>query len=175
MDKTHYERRSHEQGNYEITPTYKDQVVVTIKSLATGQTMKVYLDEPTQSVKDGINYTKYTGHFYEEEFMVTLSEGFEITGLPLMYPYDGYEPIDGQTIIIDTQNHSIIIRNSNSFVPEINLALPPGINCAMQDIPYSEILPTNAVNYNFTRPSGTSEEPGLEPIIDPGSEVGPIS
>lgn len=22
MDKTHYERRSHEQGNYEITPTY---------------------------------------------------------------------------------------------------------------------------------------------------------
>ncbi len=23
MDKTHYERRSHEQGNYEITPTYK--------------------------------------------------------------------------------------------------------------------------------------------------------
>lgn len=47
MNKTHYERRSHEQGNYEITPTYTDQVVVTIKSLATGQTMKVYLDEPT--------------------------------------------------------------------------------------------------------------------------------
>lgn len=23
MDKTHYERRSHEQGNYEIIPTYK--------------------------------------------------------------------------------------------------------------------------------------------------------
>lgn len=47
MDKTHYERRSHEQGNYEIIPTYKGQVVVTIKSLATGKTMKVYLDEPT--------------------------------------------------------------------------------------------------------------------------------
>lgn len=26
MDKTHYERRSHEQGNYEIIPTYTDQV-----------------------------------------------------------------------------------------------------------------------------------------------------
>lgn len=25
MDKTHYERRSHEQGNYEMTPTYTDQ------------------------------------------------------------------------------------------------------------------------------------------------------
>ena len=25
MNKTHYERRSHEQGNYEITPTYTDQ------------------------------------------------------------------------------------------------------------------------------------------------------
>lgn len=24
MNKTHYERRSHEQGNYEITPTYSD-------------------------------------------------------------------------------------------------------------------------------------------------------
>ena len=32
----HYIRRSHEQGNYEITPTYTDQIVVTIKSLATG-------------------------------------------------------------------------------------------------------------------------------------------
>jgi len=36
MDKTHYERRSHEQGNYEITPTYPGLVVVTIKYLATG-------------------------------------------------------------------------------------------------------------------------------------------
>ena len=177
MDKTHYERRSHEQGNYEIIPTYKDKVVVTIKSLATGQTMQVYLDEPTQSVEDGINYTNYTGHFYEKEFMVTWSEGIEITGLPLMYPYDAHKPIDGQTIIIDTQNHSIIIRNSDFPIPEINLALSPGINFTMQDIPYSETLPTsvNAVNYNFTRPSGTSEEPGLGPIIDPGSQVGPIS
>lgn len=25
MDKTHYERRSHERGNYEIIPTYTDQ------------------------------------------------------------------------------------------------------------------------------------------------------
>ena len=172
MDKTHYERRSHEQGNYEIIPTYKGQVVVTIKSLATGQTMQVYLDEPTQEVREGVNATTYTGHFYEDEFMVTWSEGIEITGLPLMYPYNAYEPIDGQTIIIDTQNHSIIIRNSNSFVSEINLALSPGIDFAMQDIPYSETLPTsgNAVLYTFTRPSGTSEEPGLIPA-EPVSPV----
>lgn len=26
MNKTHYERRSHEQGNYEITPTYTGTV-----------------------------------------------------------------------------------------------------------------------------------------------------
>ena len=74
-------------GELVQSPEYSNEqgVVVTIKSLATGQTMKVYLDEPTQEVDGGINYIDYTGHFDEEEFMIT-SDGFEVTGLPLMYP-----------------------------------------------------------------------------------------
>ena len=142
-----------------------------IKSLATGQTMKVYLDEPTQEVVGGINVTRYEGHFYEEEFMVT-SEGMEITGLPLMYPYYAGELRDGETIIIDTQNHSIILKSSN-FTDPINLAELP-IGCSMQDFPYSETLPDsgNAVVYRFARASEEPEEPFIP--IDPVEPVAPI-
>lgn len=38
--------------------------------------------------------------------MVT-SEGFEVTGLPLMYPYNGMELGVNETIVIDMQNHSL--------------------------------------------------------------------
>lgn len=156
MDKTHYERRSHEQGNYEITPTYTDQVVVTIKSLATGQTMKVYLDEPTQSVnKNGINVTTYTGHFYEEEFMVTWSDGIEITGLPLMYPY----PItssNGGTIVIDTQNHSLTWTNNNVSGQQ-NIAANE-IQFAMMD-GETQSASENVVAYRFSRFDTTPSTP----------------
>lgn len=38
----------HTHGMSVLTPQYTDgRIIVTIKSLATGQTMKVYLDEPT--------------------------------------------------------------------------------------------------------------------------------
>ena len=165
MDKTHYERRSHEQGNYEIIPTYKGQVVVTIKSLATGKTMKVYLDEPTQSVEDGINHTNYTGHFYEEEFMVTPSEGFEITGLPLMYPYWSEPSLDTITTVIDTENHYYSEKHTD-YTNSMNFASFP-IVASFADFPNSETLPDsgNAVLYTFTRFGW--EGPGI--IINPGS------
>lgn len=154
-------------GELVQSPEYSNEqgVVVMIKSLATGQTMKVYLDKPTQEVVSGINVTRYTGHFDEEEFMVTLSEGIEITGLPLMYPYYGDEPFDDNTIIIDTQNHSIILKSSN-FTDPVNIAERP-TNYSMQDFPFSETLPDsgNAVVYRFIR--SNYEEPTIGPA-DPG-------
>lgn len=158
MNKTHYERRSHEQGNYEIIPKYKDQVVVTIKSLATGQTMQVYLDEPTQGVEDGINYTKYTGHFYEEELMGTLSDGIEITGLPLMYPY-----WDGTTnpAVIDVENHSVIIRR-NEMTSPVNLLLNP-IYIPLIDSQDTNNTSRNAVMYLFTPFGVTPKDPTIGP------------
>lgn len=155
MDKTHYERRSHEQGNYEIAPKYTGQVVVTIKSLATGQTMKVYLDEPTQSVEDGINHTNYTGHFYEEEFMVTPSEGFEITGLPLMYQHWNGLSLDAVIRVIDAENHYYSEKYTGVST---NIADFP-IICAFADFPVGETPSSgNSVWYRFTH-----EEPGLVP------------
>ena len=169
MNKTHYERRSHEQGNYEITPTYTDQVVVTIKSLATGQTMQVYLDEPTQKVENGINYTDYTGHFYEKKFLIT-SEGFEVTGLPLMYPYwNGPDQIiNTTTMVIDTENHYFSEKNPN-IITSVNLANFP-ITIELADFQSSDVSSGNVVLYNFTRFSGISEEPIVVPA-NPGAEV----
>lgn len=41
--------------------------------------------------------------------MVTLSEGVEVTGLPLMYSYwDGIT----SSVVIDVENHSVIIRKN---------------------------------------------------------------
>lgn len=104
--------------------------------------------------------------------MVTLSEGFEITGLPLMYPYYANKLLDGETIIIDTQNHSIILKSSN-FTDQVNLAELP-FGCSMQDFPYSETLPDsgNAVVYRFARASEEPEEPVIP--IDPAEPVVPI-
>lgn len=162
MDKTHYERRSHEQGNYEITPTYQGQVVATIKSLATGQTMKVYLDEPTQSV-DGfgdhtINFTSYTGYFDEEEFLIT-SDGFEITGLPLMYPYWNGPSADDNTRVINTENHYYSEKPTNSITDSVNLASFP-IDIDLVDSQDPINTGGNRVRYRFTRSGGTSPTPG---------------
>lgn len=44
MDKTHYERRSHEQGNYEITPTYTG---------STSEEPGLVQDEPVSPVGGG--------------------------------------------------------------------------------------------------------------------------
>ena len=167
MDKTHYERRSHEQGNYEITPTYKGQVVVTIKSLATGQTMQVYLDEPTQTVDHGKNVTNYTGHFYEDEFMVTPSEGFEITGLPLMYPYRNIN-VDGITIVIDTENHYYSEKDKVSTDP-FNLVEAP-YSIVFVDAPFGQGGTSNLVQYDFTR-FGTESDDNVGPTIPPGEVV----
>lgn len=103
--------------------------------------------------------------------MVT-SEGFEVTGLPLMYPYYADKSDDGETIIIDTQNHSIILKSSN-FTDPVNLAELP-FGCSMQDFPYSETLPDsgNAVVYRFTRASEEPKEPVIP--IDQGEHVAPI-
>ena len=171
LKQNHYIRRSHEQGNYEIIPTYTDQIVVTIKSLATGQIMKVYLDEPTQRVgTDGINYTDYTGHFNEEEFIYTPSEGLETTGLPLIYPYRAYIANNGVTTVTDTENHYYMEKNRN-LTDSTNLVFGGGlIDITFQDFPNSETLPDsgNRVFYHFTRFGW--EEPGI--IINPGSGSG---
>lgn len=181
MDKTHYERRSHEQGNYEITPTYQGQVVVTIKSLATGQTMKVYLDEPTHMVdKNGINVTRYAGHFNEEEFIYTPSEGLEITGLPLVYPYNEGST-DSTTIVINTQNHSLIHRDSSITDPRDLISLGRNgrtmhYTWVMLDFPPEPQSPTsgNVVIYNFAQFGSTSEEPIVVPVNpDEEAEVNP--
>ncbi len=173
MDKTHYERRSHEQGNYEIIPTYKGQVVVTIKSLATGKTMKVYLDEPTQEVRKGVNVTTYTGHFDEEEFMIT-SEGFEVTGLPLMYPYWNGPSLNTITRVIDTENHYYSEKPTN-LTGSVNLAdfpTPFDFTDISNDSPDS--TSGNRVSYIFTHSSGTSEDEQPDgPIIAPSNPATP--
>ncbi len=144
--------------------------------------MQVYLDEPTQEVIDGMTITRYAGHFYEEEFMITPSEGQENTGFPLMYPYDatGYSDV---TTVIDTQNHSITLSDSRGLDP-VNIASRQ-IRFGMQDFPWDvEPLPTsgNKVFYSFTRYVTESDDVEPEqPIVIPanpsegeGSELGPI-
>lgn len=160
-------------GELVQSPEYSNEqgVVVTIKSLATGQTMQVYLDEPTQSTENGINYTDYTGHFYEEEFMVTLSEGFEITGLPLIYPY--WSGKGGNNAVIDVENYSVIFRDNNMTDP-INLLSRPIYLALTDSQDQTEIVNKNVVDYTFT-PFGVTEEPGVGPIIDPDPAVGPIT
>lgn len=139
--------------------------------------MKVYLDEPTQRVGiDGINYTNYIGHFYEEEFMITPSEGFEVTGLPLMYPYWNGIPSSSTTVTIDVENHYYSKINTN-LTNSINVADDP-LSVSLRDSQDPNDTSGNAVLYTFTRfgwEEPGSEEPGLTPITDPGSEVGPIS
>lgn len=155
-------------GELVQSPEYSNEqgVVVTIKSLATGQTMKVYLDEPTQGVEDGINYTNYTGHFYEEEFMATLSEGVEFTGLPLMYSY-----WDGITnhAVIDVENHSVIIRR-NEMTSPVNLLSNP-IYIPLIDSQDPNNTSRNAVMYLFTPFGVTPEDPTFGPTIPPGDVV----
>lgn len=147
-------------GELVQSPEYSNEqgVVVTIKSLATGQTMKVYLDEPTQEVVDGINLTYYEGHFYEEEFMVT-SEGFEVTGLPLMYPYWEGLPSVNMIRVIDAENHYYSEKPTN-FTGSINLVDFP-ISIHLIDIPFGETSSSqNVVEYNFTPFGGTSPGEG---------------
>lgn len=93
------------------------------------------------------------GHFDEEEFMITPSEGYEITGLPLVYPYSS------DLFVIDTQNNSLIYRNSDRTNPE-NWAFS-GFMCAMADFPLDQERPAsgNAVEYRFTRSGDSSEDP----------------
>lgn len=140
-----------------------------IKSLATGQTMKVYLDEPTQEVRKGVNVTRYTGHFYEEQFMVTWSDGIEITGLPFMYPYISTDLSDDAVVVIDTENH-YYSEKFTELTDSTNLALGP-YGFGFIDSPWGSDAISNAVEYEFSRLDDTST--GVEPEepfipIDPG-------
>lgn len=113
--------------------------------------------------------------------MVTPSEGFEITGLPFMYPYWNRLSSDGDIRVIDAENHYYSEKHtgaSNSDVPR-NIVDSP-IICAFADFPAGEPPSSgNSVWYNFTHSSGTSDDEEPEqPIIapsNPGSDVGPIS
>ena len=91
-----------------------------------------------------------------------------------MYPYWNGPSLDTITRVIDTENHYYSEKNSNPIVDSVNIAEFP--------IPFdfTDISKGNCVSYIFLPSSGTidpgsSEEPGLGPIIDPGSQVGPIS
>jgi hypothetical protein len=53
--------------------------------------------------------------------MITLSEGVEFTGLPLIYSYwDGSD----SPAVIDVENHSVIMRN-NKMTSQVNLLSNP--------------------------------------------------
>lgn len=166
------------QGQHEFFKK-KPTNVVTIKSLATGQIMKVYLDEPTYLGvnKEGINVTAYMGHFYEEEFMVTQPDGYEITGLPFMYPYLYGDPM-GITIVIDTENHSVICRNGIDTDP-VDLVSSP-IFVPLIDSQDPNDTSRNAVEYTFTPfddDTGLIDNPTqpIDPeVVQPAQPVTPI-
>lgn len=104
--------------------------------------------------------------------MVTFSDGFEVTGLPLMYPYfDGFS----SSIVIDVENNSVIFRNSE-MTGSMNLVSSP-IYVPLIDSQYPDDTSRNAVDYTFIPFGGTS--PGLEPEepvipIDPGEGGGEV-
>jgi len=108
--------------------------------------------------------------------MVTHTQGIEVTGLPLMYPYWNGPSTDTKTRVIDTENHYYSQKNSNPVIDSVNMAGFP-IHFGFTDIPNDSPDPTsgNCVSYNFTPSSGTSEEPGVGPIVGPGSGVGPTT
>lgn len=102
--------------------------------------------------------------------MVTMSEGIEFIGLPLMYPYSNMSTKHGEILVIDTENHYQSVKIPNSTDP-INFVEAGTFSFGFSDFisnDDSEILPDsrNAVTYTFTRVSGTSLEPG-EPIVVP--------
>ena len=80
MDKTHYERRSHEQGNYEITPTYEG--VATCNVLLT-------IGENSLSIPVSILSTDDYGTYYVGTIQgsIKLYSGntISISNLPLVY------------------------------------------------------------------------------------------
>lgn len=87
--------------------------------------------------------------------MVT-SDGLEITGLPLMYPYNGMELGINETIVIDMQNHSLTWTNSNTHGQQ-NIA-ERGILFSMMD-GETQSASGNAVEYRFSRFDTTPSTP----------------
>ena len=114
--------------------------------------------------------------------MFTPSEGLEITGLPLMYQYWNGLSFGGDIRVIDAENHYYSEKQPGAIDSDVsrNIVDSP-IICVFADFPAGPPPSSgNRVVYRFTHSSGTSssgtsEEPGLGPIIDPGSQVGPIS
>lgn len=101
--------------------------------------------------------------------MVTSSEGFEVTGFPLMYPYIDGIPSGSSTVVIDVENHYYSWKITNS-TDSINMVEFP-IRFGFTDIPKGETSSSgNAVEYEFTRFGVTSEEPPVNP--GGGSESG---
>lgn len=96
--------------------------------------------------------------------MIT-SDGFEITCLPLMYPYNGTELDDSETVVIDMQNHSLTWANSN--VRQQNMA-SMGIQFSMMD-GETQSASGNAVGYKFSRFDTTPSTPA-DPDTDPDTK-----
>lgn len=88
--------------------------------------------------------------------MVTPSEGYEVTGLPLMYPYNGMKLDADETIVIDMQNHSLTWTNNN-FHGQQNIA-ENGILSFMMD-GETQSASGNAVGYRFSRFGTTPSTP----------------
>lgn len=107
--------------------------------------------------------------------MVTLSEGFEVTGFPLMYPYIDGISSGSSTVVIDVENHYYSQKITNS-TDSINMVEFP-IRFGFTDIPSGNeeqkgetSSSGNVVEYEFTRFGVTSEEPPVNP--GGGSESG---
>lgn len=103
--------------------------------------------------------------------MVTPSEGVEITGLPLMYPYLD-EPSFAEDIrVIDVENHYYSEKHTgaiDSDVPINIVNFPIVIDLADSQ----DLIATggNRVVYRFTRSGGTSEDERPHVVVpeDPG-------
>ena len=91
-----------------------------------------------------------------------------------MYPYWNSPFADDNTRVINTENHYYSEKPTNLITDSVNLvSFPIDIDFADSQ----DLITTggNRVIYHFTRSGGTSEEPGVGPIVGPGSGVGPTT